>query len=113
MSRDKESLIDIVNAAKRILRYTKNVSRSELETNDEKLSAILYQITVIGEATKRLSEQLRQKYSKIPWREIAGMRDIIVHKYDQLDFEVIWDVVDRKIPELLVLIEDCLKDTNV
>ena len=54
MSRDRESLIDIINAAQRILRYTSDVSRFELETNDEKLSAILYQITIIGEATKRL-----------------------------------------------------------
>ena len=113
MLRDRESLIDIINAAKRILRYTKNVSCLELEANDEKLSAILYQITIIGEATKRLSESLRQTYSDIPWREMAGMRDIIVHKYDQLDFEVIWDVINNKIPELLNLIESCLKDIDV
>lgn len=113
MSRDRESLIDIINAAQRILRYTSDVSRFELETNDEKLSAILYQITIIGEATKRLSELFRQKRSEIPWREMAGMRDIIVHKYDQLDFEVVWDVVNNKIPELLILIEACLKNSEL
>lgn len=113
MSRDRECLIDIINAAKRILRYTTNVSPIELEANDEKLSAILYQITIIGEATKRLSEPFRQKYSNIPWREMAGMRDIIVHKYDQLDLEVIWDVVNNKIPELLELLKECIRDADV
>ena len=83
MSRDRESLIDIINSIKRILRYANGINRFELETNDEKLSAILYQVTIIGEATKRLSESLRQNHSEIPWREMAGMRDIIVHKYDQ------------------------------
>lgn len=56
MPRDRESLIDIINAIRRIVRYTNGVSRSQLAANDEKLSAILYQITIIGEATKRLSQ---------------------------------------------------------
>jgi uncharacterized protein with HEPN domain len=54
MRPDQESLIDIANAIRRILRYTHGISKSELAANDEKLSAILYQITIIGEATKRL-----------------------------------------------------------
>ncbi|MGK7894683.1 MAG: DUF86 domain-containing protein [Xenococcus sp. (in: cyanobacteria)] len=101
MLRDQESLIDIENAIKRALRYTSNVSRSQLETNDEKLSAILYQITIIGEATKRLSESFRQQHPEIPWRQMAGMRDVIIHKYDQLDFDIVWDVVQNKLPVIL------------
>ncbi len=104
MQRDQESLIDMANAIKRILRYAERISASELASNDEKLSAILYQIIILGEATKRLSSKLRQEYSEIPWREIAGMRDIIVHEYDQLDFDVIWDVVSHRLPELLIMI---------
>jgi uncharacterized protein with HEPN domain len=105
MPRDPESLIDILTAMRRILRYTEGISRSDLETNDEKLSAILYQITILGEATKRLSQNFRQQHPEIPWREMAGMRDVIVHEYDQLDFEIIWDVIHRKLPELLPLLD--------
>jgi uncharacterized protein with HEPN domain len=108
MPRDPESLIDITTAIRRILRYTDGVSRSELDANDEKLSAILYQITIIGEATKRLSQQYRQQYPEIPWREMAGMRDVIVHEYDQLDLDVVWDVVENKLSKLLTLIEPLL-----
>ena len=108
MLRDNESLIDIERAARRVLRYTDNISRVELEVNDEKLSAILYQIAVIGEATKRLSQDLRQQHPEIPWREIAGMRDMLMHKYDQVDFDVIWDVVESKLPQLLTLLEPLL-----
>ncbi len=108
MLRDNESLIDIERAARRVLRYTDNISRVELEVNDEKLSAILYQIAVIGEATKRLSQDLRQQHPEIPWREIAGMRDLLIHKYDQVDFDVIWDVVESKLPQLLTLLEPLL-----
>ncbi|MFM6310555.1 MAG: DUF86 domain-containing protein [Dolichospermum sp.] len=104
MSRDPECLIDIITAIRRILRYTNGISRVELEANDEKLSAILYQITIIGEATKRISLTFRQHHSEIPWREMAGMRDVIVHKYDQLDFDIVWDVVQNKLSELSTLI---------
>lgn len=109
MPRDPETLIDIQNAIVRIGRYTASVNRVALEANDEKLSAILYQITIIGEATKRLSSDLREQHPNIPWREMAGMRDVIVHEYDQLDFEVIWDVVQNKLPELQTLIQPLLK----
>ena len=105
MPRDPESLIDIANAIRRILRYTNGINRVELEANDEKLSAILYQITIIGEATKRLSSTFRQQHPEIPWREMVGMRDVLVHEYDQLDFDVVWDAVQNKLSELLSLIE--------
>ena len=108
MPRDNESLIDIERAARRILRYTDNISRDELEMNDEKLSAILYQIAIIGEATKRLSQDFRQQHPEIPWREIAGMRDMLIHKYDQVDFDVIWDVIQSKLPELLTKLKPIL-----
>jgi uncharacterized protein with HEPN domain len=90
------------------LRYTDGISQSELEINDEKLSAILYQITIIGEATKRLSVIFRQQHPEIPWREMAGMRDVIVHKYDQLDLDVVWDIVENKLTELLKAIAPLL-----
>ncbi|AVQ72499.1 MULTISPECIES: HepT-like ribonuclease domain-containing protein [Microcystis] len=98
----------IVNAIRRILRYTDGIGKSELENNDEKLSAILYQITIIGEATKRLSVIFRQQHPEIPWREMAGMRDVIVHKYDQLDLDVVWDIVENKLTELLKAITPLL-----
>ncbi len=108
MPRDNESLIDIQIAARRILRYANRVDRAALEANDEKVSAILYQITIIGEATKRLSPEIRQQHPEVPWRAIAGMRDVMVHEYDQVDLDVVWDVIQNKLPELLVLLQPLL-----
>lgn len=110
MLRDQESLIDIAKAIQSILRYTKGIDQSALETNDEKLSAILYQIAIIGEATKRISPLFRQKHPEIPWREMAGIRNVIIHEYDQLDFEIIWSVIETKLPEILSLIEILLPE---
>lgn len=105
MPRDPEALIDIWQAAQRVLRFTQGVTRSDLETNEEKQAAILYQLTIIGEATKRLSPEFRQQHAAIPWKQMAGMRDIVTHHYDEVDPDVIWDVVQDDIPQLLVLLE--------
>ncbi|PNW39886.1 UNVERIFIED_CONTAM: hypothetical protein BEN50_01730 [Euhalothece sp. KZN 001] len=100
MPKDIESLIDIQQAGERVLKFSKHITYRELEANDEKVSAILYQITIIGEATKRLSPEFCQQHPEIPWRNLAAMRNIIVHEYDQVDFEVVWDVIQDKIPKL-------------
>ena len=109
MQRNQESLIDIANAIRRILRYTNGIDKLQLELNDEKLSAILYQITIIGEATKRISQDFRSQHPARPWREMAGMRDVIVHEYDQLDLEIVWDVIANKLPELASLFDSLLE----
>lgn len=108
MPRDNESLIDIERAARRVIRYAADCDRASLQINDEKVSAILYQITIIGEAAKRLSQDFRQQYPEIPWREITGMRDVIVHDYDQVDLDIVWDVIQNKLPELLISLQSLL-----
>lgn len=110
MSRDKASLLDIVNAAKRVLQFAAGLDKSSLATNEEKQSAILYQVIVMGEATKRLSSEFRTQHPDIPWKDIAGMRDILTHQYDQLNLNTIWDVIQTDIPELIVLLEPLLLD---
>ena len=90
------------------MRYANGVDRAELEANDEKVSAILYQISIIGEAIKRLSLDIRQQHPEISWREIVGMRDVIVHEYDQVDLEIVWDVTQNELPELLILLQPLL-----
>ncbi len=101
MSRDREALIDIVESIKLILRYVEGIDIDALAANIEKQDAILRRITIIGEATKRLSPQFREKHSSIPWKEIAGMRDVITHDYNEVDLDEVWTVVSINLPELL------------
>lgn len=110
MNRDRASLIDIVNAANRILAFAQDIDKSVLATNEEKQSAILYQVIIIGEAVKRLSPEFRDRHSQVPWKDIAGMRDILAHQYDKVDFKTVWDVASQDIPELLTLIEPLLQE---
>jgi uncharacterized protein with HEPN domain len=101
MARDKESLLDIVEAIEKILAYTKGIRFEEFQIDDEKQDAVLRRILVIGEATKRLSAEFKTRHSQIPWKDIAGMRDIVVHDYNRIDLETIWDVVQNDLPELI------------
>jgi uncharacterized protein with HEPN domain len=108
MQRDEASLLDIVNAGKRVLQYAQGLSKAELSRNIEKQSAILYQIIVLGEAAKRLFPEFRHHYAAIPWKSIAGMRDIVAHQYDRIDIDILWDAIHTNIPELLSMLEPLL-----
>lgn len=104
MSRDKASVLDIFLAGQRVLTFAQGLSRADLETDIMRHSAILYQIEVMGEATKRLSSQFRDQHPEIPWRDIAGMRDVTIHRYDEINFEVVWQVIQNNVPALLEMI---------
>lgn len=112
MNRDNAYLLDIECAANRILVFAAGLTKSDLATNEEKQSAILYQAIVIGEATKRLSSEFRNRHANIPWKDIAGMRDIIAHQYDRVNLNTLWDVIQNDIPSLLELIEPLLPDLD-
>lgn len=108
MNRDEAALLDIHNAAQRILLFASGLTKANLATNEEKQSAILYQVIVVGEATKRLSTDFRNAHPDVPWKDIAGMRDILAHQYDRVNLETLWDVIQKDIPELIALIAPLL-----
>ena len=107
-NRDLASIIDIYQAGEKIVKFAQNLTQESLLNNEMCLSAILYQILIMGEATKRLSSEFRQTNSHLPWKEIAGIRDKLIHNYDNVKSDVVWDVVNREIPELLPKLEKLL-----
>ena len=83
-----------------IIEDTKNHfgnSYKEFENNSIYQNAILTPITQIGELVKRLPNDFREKYTDIPWRNIAGMRDIVVHNYETIDKLILWNVAEKEI----------------
>ncbi|MBW4682525.1 MAG: DUF86 domain-containing protein [Microcoleus vaginatus WJT46-NPBG5] len=108
MLRDSAALLDIARFAGQILELTLGMSREEFETDIRTQLAVLYEIAVLGEAVKRLSFEFRTQYPDIPWGEIAGMRDKVIHQYDKVKVDVVWHTIQNDVPALLAMIEPLL-----
>ncbi|NOY98757.1 MAG: DUF86 domain-containing protein [Chloroflexi bacterium] len=107
MSRHNDDIVrkDIINAANLILEFVGGFSKESFVDDWKTRSAVLYQLTVIGEAVKRLSKEFRAQHTHIPWSLIAGMRDHLVHGYDLVDWDEVWQTANKDIPDLLQKIE--------
>jgi uncharacterized protein with HEPN domain len=102
LSRKPEQRIDdIILGCEKILRFTSGMNEERLAEQELVLDAVLRNITIIGEATKNLPEEVRAQMPGIEWKKIAGMRDWISHVYYRVDLDIVWDAVENKVPELL------------
>jgi uncharacterized protein with HEPN domain len=99
MSREPAYLADILGAAKLIQAAIQGVSQEALAQDWIRLSAIERQIEIIGEATRRLCDSFKGAHPEIPWREMAGMRDVLIHAYDDLDLDDIWSYSAQRYSE--------------
>jgi len=103
--RDEASLQDILLAAQDAMRFTAGMSEEEYRTKDTVRLAVERCYTIMGEAVKRISPELRMKYSNIPWRDLAGMRDVLAHWYDQVDQGRVWRSIHDDLPLLVSNLE--------
>lgn len=99
----------IVDAGDRVIRFVKGFSFETFNKDEKTISSVLYEIAVIGEAAKHTSQEFRNKYPQIPWRNIFGMRDKLVHDYMGVDYQEVWKTAIYDIPELIKILEEILK----
>ncbi|HUT97467.1 MAG TPA: DUF86 domain-containing protein [bacterium] len=108
--RDKTYLGDILEAAERILEYTKKRSKKDIEADKMIQDAVVRRFEIIGEAVKRLSVELKQNHPAMDWAAMAGMRDVLIHEYDVVDIDIIWYTLNSDVPKIIKYVRDLLRD---
>ncbi len=96
----EELLEDILEAIEET--FTKTVTLEQFSNNKEKILAVRKSIEIIGEAVKFIPQEIRDKNPQVPWKAIAGMRDMLVHEYWGIDINVVWETIQESLPILKI-----------
>lgn len=105
MWRDDATLLDILRAARLAVEFRGRLDKTAFLSDLKTQAAVLHELLVLGEAAKRLSGTFRDSHPEVPWKAIAGMRDRLLHGYDDVDLELVWKTVDEDVPALIPRVE--------
>ena len=89
---------DIVEAVERIEKYSKGLTLEKFKKDSLRVDGIVRNLEIIGEAVKKISASVKGGYPEVEWKKIAGLRDILAHEYFGVDLEVVWDIIQNKLP---------------
>jgi len=113
MKRDESLFIeDILDYIERIEKSVKNLTGKKFKSDNMLIDATVRRLEIIGEAAKNISDKTREKYPEIPWKDIAGFRDVIIHGYFKVDLNTVWKVIKDDLPKLKEKINKILKENK-
>jgi len=104
-----EDIIEHIDYAKE---FIKQMSFEEFANDKKTVLSVIKCIEIVGESTKHIPDSIREKYPEIPWGDMAGIRDRLVHGYFKVNLEIVWMTVTQEFPELRPLMENALKDLD-
>lgn len=105
---DEVRLRHMLDAARKAVKYTKGVSREDFASDEIKVLAMTRLIEIIGAAAKSISEETKMQSPEIPWKEIAGTRDRLIHGYFNVDLDILWQILTDDLPTLIGNLESML-----
>ena len=109
---DTVRLRHMLDAARKALVFVKGLTRTTLDNDEQLALALVRLLEVIGEAAKGVSEITRSQYPQIPWKNIAGTRDRLIHGYFDVDLQIVWDIVTGDLPPLIAVLERALSSNT-
>ncbi len=110
--RDAAALLDIVNAVRRIAEFLTGMDRGAFLSDHRTQDAVVRRLEVIGEAANRLTESCRAAHADVPWSGLIGLRNVLAHQYDRVDYEIVWQVATVQLPLVQSLLEQRLPDES-
>ena len=108
MKDDRVYLEHIANSFRKLLAYAEGITLEQFLADTKTQDACVRQLEIAGEATKRLSMLLRERYTDVPWKDMAGMRDRLIHQYIDVDLMIVWLTVTEEATSLLISMESIL-----
>ena len=110
MPHDRESIADILASARRILEYVAGKSLQDFRANVQCQDAVIRRFEIIGEAAKRVSASMRNRHPTVPWKEMSRMRDRVIHGYETVDWQIVWQTIEQDLPRLITALDAILQD---
>jgi len=105
MNRDRAYLFDILDAARLALSYTESTNEEAFYKDIQRQDSVIRRLEIIGEAARRISEQTRVAFPELPWNEMIGLRNILIHEYDDVDLSIVWSTVRNELPNLVAALQ--------
>jgi uncharacterized protein with HEPN domain len=105
MRRDEVYLLDMLIAARKAMKFIDGIDLIEFQDNEMIQNAVMRPLEIIGEASARISTEFRKAHPDIPWRDMVGLRNRLIHEYFRINFDAVWDTIQNDLPALIEQIE--------
>ncbi len=100
---------DILEAVRKVERYTDGMTLEEFRDDEMAVDAVVRNIGVIGEAARHVPGEVQENYPSVPWTEMRGMRNVVIHEYSSVSVPIVWQTAKRNLPPLIPMLEEILE----